>query len=133
MIGILASIHRPEPFSKLVLTGASPRFLNDREYHGGFEQEEIEKMFLTMDGNYEAWIHGFMPLAVGADIPTAGIIMAGIAIILDLLRKNPSPGTVKALHSAGYFSAKVAASAATVSVAAGAPYAYKARFGYNNN
>ncbi|RXH82681.1 hypothetical protein DVH24_002453 [Malus domestica] len=55
--------------------------------------------------------------------------MAGIAIILDLLRKNPSPSTVQALHSAGYFSAKAAASAAAASVAAGAPYAYKALFG----
>lgn len=57
--------------------------------------------------------------------------MAGIAIILDLLRKNPSPSTVQALHSAGYFSAKAAASAAAASVAAGAPYAYKALFGYS--
>ncbi|XP_068310737.1 uncharacterized protein [Pyrus communis] len=55
--------------------------------------------------------------------------MAGIAIILDLLRKKPSPSTVQALHSAGYFSAKAAASAAAASVAAGAPYAYKALFG----
>ncbi|KAK4559840.1 hypothetical protein RGQ29_008857 [Quercus rubra] len=71
MIGILASIRRPELFSKLILVGASPRFLNDNDYHGGFEQGEIEKVFEAMESNYEAWVNGFAPLAVGADVPTA--------------------------------------------------------------
>lgn len=71
MIGILAAIRRPELFSKLILIGASPRFLNDKDYHGGFEQEEIEKVFLAMERNYSAWVSGFAPLAVGADVPTA--------------------------------------------------------------
>ncbi|CAI0428015.1 unnamed protein product, partial [Linum tenue] len=34
MIGLLASIRRHELFSKLILIGASPRFLNDKDYHG---------------------------------------------------------------------------------------------------
>ncbi|PSS31487.1 Strigolactone esterase [Actinidia chinensis var. chinensis] len=71
MIGILAAIRRPELFSKLVLIGASPRFLNDGDYHGGFEQGEIEKVFSAMQANYEAWVQGFAPLAVGADVPAA--------------------------------------------------------------
>ncbi|XP_050265021.1 probable strigolactone esterase DAD2 [Quercus robur] len=71
MIGILAAIRRPELFSKLILIGASPRFLNDNDYHGGFEQGEIEKVFEAMQSNYEAWVNGFAPLAVGADVPTA--------------------------------------------------------------
>lgn len=71
MIGILASIRRPELFLKLVLIGASPRFLNDRDYHGGFEREEIEKVFSAMEANYAAWVSGFAPLAVGADVPAA--------------------------------------------------------------
>ncbi|XP_022752585.1 probable strigolactone esterase DAD2 [Durio zibethinus] len=71
MIGILASIRRPELFSKLILIGASPSFLNDKDYHGGFEQGEIEKVFSAMEANYKAWVNGFAPLAVGADVPTA--------------------------------------------------------------
>ncbi|XP_031125233.1 probable strigolactone esterase DAD2 [Ipomoea triloba] len=71
MIGILAAIRRPDLFSKLILIGASPRFLNDEEYHGGFEQGEIEKVFSAMQANYEAWVRGFAPLAVGADVPAA--------------------------------------------------------------
>ncbi|KAL5988202.1 DASH complex subunit dad2 [Asimina triloba] len=69
MIGILASIRRPELFSKLILIGASPRFLNDKDYHGGFERAEIEKVFSAMEHNYKAWVSGFAPLAVGADVP----------------------------------------------------------------
>lgn len=71
MIGILAAIRRPDLFAKLVLVGASPRFLNDKEYHGGFESAEIEKVFSAMEANYEAWVNGFAPLAVGADVPAA--------------------------------------------------------------
>ncbi|KAI3688996.1 hypothetical protein L2E82_46944 [Cichorium intybus] len=71
MIGILASIRRPELFSKLILIGASPRFLNDKDYHGGFEEGEIKKVFMAMEANYEAWVNGFAPLAVGADVPVA--------------------------------------------------------------
>lgn len=71
MIGILASIRRPELFSKLILIGASPRFLNDEDYHGGFEIGEIERVFSAMEANYEAWVNGFAPLAVGADVPAA--------------------------------------------------------------
>nr|AWN64525.1 D14 [Phelipanche aegyptiaca] len=70
-IGILASIRRPELFTKLILIGASPRFLNDADYHGGFEHGEIEKVFSAMEANYEAWVSGFAPLAVGADVPEA--------------------------------------------------------------
>lgn len=54
--------------------------------------------------------------------------MAGIAILLDLLRKNPS-FTGQTLHSYGGFSAKLATSAAAASVAASYPFAARAFFG----
>ncbi|KAI9106937.1 hypothetical protein K1719_022465 [Acacia pycnantha] len=71
MIGMLAAIRRPELFTKLILIGASPRFLNDSDYHGGFEEAEIQQVFSAMKDNYEAWASGFAPLAVGADVPAA--------------------------------------------------------------
>ncbi|CAN6296093.1 unnamed protein product [Urochloa humidicola] len=71
MIGILASIRRPELFAKLILIGASPRFLNDSDYHGGFELPEIQQVFDAMAANYSAWATGYAPLAVGADVPAA--------------------------------------------------------------
>ncbi|XP_059666548.1 uncharacterized protein LOC132312268 [Cornus florida] len=54
--------------------------------------------------------------------------MAGIAIILDLLRKNSSFGA-QTLHSYGPFSASLAASTAAASFAAGYPFASRALFG----
>jgi len=45
MTGILAAIRRPEYFSKLVLIGPSPRYLNTENYTGGFEQSDLEGLF----------------------------------------------------------------------------------------
>jgi hypothetical protein len=57
--------------------------------------------------------------------------MAGIAIVLDLLRKNPSLYTGQSLHSYGLFSATAAASAAAAAISAGTPFASRALFGYS--
>ncbi|GJS30923.1 hypothetical protein Tco_0491543 [Tanacetum coccineum] len=48
------------------------RFLNDEGYNGGFEEGDIEKAFVAMKENYEAWVCGFATLAIGADVPVAG-------------------------------------------------------------
>lgn len=45
--------------------------MNDEDYHGGFEKGEIEKVFVAMESNYKAWVNGYAPLAVGADVPAA--------------------------------------------------------------
>lgn len=47
------------------------RFLNDGDYHGGFELSEVERVFSAMEANYAAWVSGYAPLAVGADVPAA--------------------------------------------------------------
>ncbi|XP_049391237.1 uncharacterized protein LOC125855550 [Solanum stenotomum] len=54
--------------------------------------------------------------------------MAGVAILLDLLKKNPSFNG-QTLHSYGIFSAKLATTAAAASVAASYPFASRAFFG----
>ncbi|GLJ42344.1 hypothetical protein SUGI_0876790 [Cryptomeria japonica] len=71
MIGCLASIRRPALFQRMVLLGASPRYLNDIGYEGGFRKEDTDQLFLAMESNYSAWVSGFAPLAVGADVPAA--------------------------------------------------------------
>jgi hypothetical protein len=57
--------------------------------------------------------------------------MAGIAIVLDVLRKNPSLYTGQSLHSYGLFSATAAAAAAAAAISAGTPFASRALFGYS--
>lgn len=64
MISILAAIKKPEYFSKLVLIGASPRYLNDENYDGGFTQEDLNLFYDAMSSNYFAWVSGFAPAAM---------------------------------------------------------------------
>lgn len=45
MIGLMASLQRPERFEALVLIGASPRYLNDPPYLGGFEQSQLDAFY----------------------------------------------------------------------------------------
>ncbi|KAH7520346.1 hypothetical protein FEM48_Zijuj08G0134200 [Ziziphus jujuba var. spinosa] len=47
------------------------RFLNDKDYHGGFKLGDIKKVFSAMEANYTAWVHNFAPLVVGAVVLTA--------------------------------------------------------------
>ncbi|GAV58756.1 LOW QUALITY PROTEIN: Abhydrolase_6 domain-containing protein, partial [Cephalotus follicularis] len=68
MIGIIASITRPDLFAKLILIAASPRFLNDVDYYSGFEQWDAEQLFEAIRSNFTAWCSGFAPLNVGGDL-----------------------------------------------------------------
>jgi pimeloyl-ACP methyl ester carboxylesterase len=71
MIGVLAAIEAPERFERLILLNASPRYLNDSGYRGGFEQADLEGLFGAMASNYQNWVAGFAPAAVGAEVPAA--------------------------------------------------------------
>ncbi|KAK7314510.1 hypothetical protein VNO77_33036 [Canavalia gladiata] len=59
MIGCLASIKRPELFKRLVLLCASPRYVNEDDYEGGFTSSEIEQLLKNMESNYENWTSSF--------------------------------------------------------------------------
>ncbi|KAL6220354.1 hypothetical protein ACLB2K_008110 [Fragaria x ananassa] len=73
MIGAIAAVMRPELFTKLVMIAASPRYLNDSDYYGGFEQEDLEQLFEAIRSNYKAWCSGFAPLAVGGDMDSVAV------------------------------------------------------------
>jgi sigma-B regulation protein RsbQ len=66
MIGVLAAIEQPRFFRKLILLGASPRYLDDEGYVGGFDQPTLDGIFAAMSGNYHEWVSGFAPVAVNA-------------------------------------------------------------------
>ena len=65
MIGLLASLVESNRFSKLVFIGASPRYLNDRGYVGGFERTDLDNLYAAMSANYYSWASGFAPLIMG--------------------------------------------------------------------
>ncbi|CAN8328335.1 unnamed protein product [Cochlearia groenlandica] len=73
MVGLLASLNRPDLFSKIVMIAASPRYINDVDYQGGFEQDELTQLFEAMSSNYKAWCLGFAPLAVGGDLDSVAV------------------------------------------------------------
>ncbi|WP_210464621.1 MULTISPECIES: alpha/beta fold hydrolase [Rufibacter] len=73
MIGVLASIIDPDRFSKLVLIGPSPRYINDEDYTGGFTQEGIDGLLASLDSDYLNWSHSIAPIIMGnEDRPELG-------------------------------------------------------------
>lgn len=73
MIGVLACIKSPKLFSRLILIGPSPRYINDGAYIGGFEREDIEELLESLEGNYLGWSRQIAPAIMGnAERPELG-------------------------------------------------------------
>src|SRR3954468_9762482 len=73
MIGVLAAIAEPQRFSRLVLVGPSPRYLDDEGYVGGFKQADIDGLLESLDSNYLGWSNAFAPVIMGnPDRPELG-------------------------------------------------------------
>ncbi|HZF64288.1 MAG TPA: alpha/beta hydrolase [Chitinophagaceae bacterium] len=65
MIGIHASLKRNGMFSRLIMVGPSPKYINEKDYLGGFTREEIEQLLHVMKHDYEKWAGYFAPIAMG--------------------------------------------------------------------
>jgi sigma-B regulation protein RsbQ len=77
MTSVLASLREPGVFEKIALIGASPRYLNDTNYTGGFTQSDLDGLYEAMSSNYHAWAAGFGPVAMGnPDKPELGLEFA---------------------------------------------------------
>jgi sigma-B regulation protein RsbQ len=64
MIALLASIKRPDLFKKIVTIGASPRYMNDTGYNGGFTEEEGNEILDMLERNYPGWASLLAPIAL---------------------------------------------------------------------
>ena len=64
MVGVVAAALRPDLFERLVLLGASPHYLQDGDYNGGFTAENVTGLLATMEANYLDWATGFAPMAM---------------------------------------------------------------------
>lgn len=62
MIGVLASIARPEVFGALVLVGPSPRYIDDENYVGGFSTGDIDELLGSLESNYLGWSRAMAPV-----------------------------------------------------------------------
>ncbi|MDR5777423.1 MULTISPECIES: alpha/beta hydrolase [unclassified Caballeronia] len=65
-IGMLAALQSPEKFAANIMIGPSPCFINDGEYVGGFERDDIEEMLETLENNYLGWAGSMAPAIMGA-------------------------------------------------------------------
>jgi len=73
MIGVLAAATEPERFSRLVLVGPSPRYINDEGYVGGFDEQDIEELLDSLDANFLGWSSAMAPVIMGTpDRPELG-------------------------------------------------------------
>ena len=73
MIGVLAAERAPELFSKLVLVGPSPRYIDDEGYVGGFGEDDISDLLESLESNYLGWSSAMAPVIMGnPDRPELG-------------------------------------------------------------
>jgi sigma-B regulation protein RsbQ len=85
LIGIFAAIERPNLFERLILIGASARYLDGPGYKGGLDLAALDAMFAAVAGNFRAWAEAFAPSASGKPLedPTSQSFLAS------LLRTRP--------------------------------------------
>jgi sigma-B regulation protein RsbQ len=73
MIGALAATVEPERFSRLVMIGPSPRYIDDDGYTGGFSREDIDGLLESLASNYLGWSGAMAPVIMGnEDRPELG-------------------------------------------------------------
>jgi sigma-B regulation protein RsbQ len=61
MIGALAAIEEPHRFSRLIMLGPSPRYLNDDGYVGGFERADVDALLDALELNHAGWAAEMAP------------------------------------------------------------------------
>ena len=62
VVGLLASIKEPRLFSRVVMVGPSPCYINDPpDYRGGFERADIVGLLDLMERNYIGWANFLAP------------------------------------------------------------------------
>lgn len=73
MIGALACLEDPERFSRLVMVGPSPRYIDDDDYVGGFTEDDISELLDSLESNYLGWSSAMAPVIMGnPDRPELG-------------------------------------------------------------
>ena len=63
-VAMLASVHKPQALERLIAIGPSPHYLNDGDYHGGFERSDIDELLALMSRNRSHWATFMAPQVV---------------------------------------------------------------------
>lgn len=88
MIGMLAVNAEPDLFSRLVLIGASARYIDEPAagYPGGFSVEHVDEIQASMAQDFVEWANGFSRATMGN--PEQPDFAAGFASSLKVLRPD---------------------------------------------
>jgi sigma-B regulation protein RsbQ len=65
MIGVLAHAMAPERIGAMVMVGPSARYVDDRDYRGGFSRAQIKDLLDNLDANHMGWSAAMAPLIMG--------------------------------------------------------------------
>lgn len=63
MIALLAAVESTR-IGRLVLIGASPRYLDEPGYRGGMSEADVNAIYTAITLGYDSWADGFAPLAL---------------------------------------------------------------------
>jgi sigma-B regulation protein RsbQ len=73
MIGLLAALKAPGMFKRLVMVGPSPRYIDEEDYIGGFNETQIDELLSFLSENHMGWSAAMAPLIIGnPDRPELG-------------------------------------------------------------
>lgn len=65
MVGALVRLSAPTMVDRLVMIGASPRYIDEADYVGGFSRDDVDALLQVAEQDLARWIAGFAPLALG--------------------------------------------------------------------
>ena len=100
MVGLLAALEERERFSRMIFIGASPRYVNEPGYRGGFEQSDLDALYVAMASNYQAWVSGFVGHAM--DNPERHELAAEMARTLGALRPDIALAAAKVIFQSDH-------------------------------
>ncbi|GFZ77254.1 hydrolase [Elstera cyanobacteriorum] len=64
MIGLLAARRVPQRFDRLIMIGASPRYLNAPGYGGGMDPSGVGQLLDAIDTVFQTWAKSYAPIAL---------------------------------------------------------------------
>nr|AWN64527.1 KAI2d1 [Phelipanche aegyptiaca] len=97
MAGLYASILRPDMFHKMIMLSATPRMLNEIDYHGGFEQKDLDQLLDMGIQNYKLLESGRAPLMIAGDMDSE--VMQEFCRTLFNMRPDISLSLVHTMHT----------------------------------
>jgi len=65
VIGLLAAEMAPDLFKTLVLISPSPSYINQDDYVGGFNKEDIDELLESLNSNHLGWSIAMAPVIMG--------------------------------------------------------------------